>query len=127
MQNIYFIGAGGIGMSALVRYFLSKGYFVAGYDRTPCALTEKLIEEGAQIHYDDDVALIPAPCKDKENTLVVVTPAIPSTHSELNFFKDHGFELKKRAEVLGMLTREMKGLCCAGTHGKTTTSSMTAH
>lgn len=127
IDNIYFIGAGGIGMSALVRYFLSQGKNVAGYDRTPCELTNRLCSEGAAIHYDDDVALIPDSFKNKENTLVVFTPAIPSSHAELSYFRAEGFDIKKRAEVLGLLTRQMKGLCCAGTHGKTTTSAMTAH
>jgi UDP-N-acetylmuramate--alanine ligase len=127
IDNIYFIGAGGIGMSALVRYFLSQGKNVAGYDRTPCELTNRLCSEGANIHYDDDVALIPDSFKNKENTLVVFTPAIPANHAELSYFRTEGFDIKKRAEVLGLLTRQMKGLCCAGTHGKTTTSAMTAH
>ncbi len=127
MKSVYFIGAGGIGMSALVRYFLSKGLTVAGYDRTSCALTEELRAEGADIHYEDNPELIPAACCDKENTLVVYTPAIPSTHKELTYFRENGFELQKRAQVLGTLTRSMKGLCVAGTHGKTTTTSMAAH
>ena len=114
-------------MSALVRYFLSKGKIVAGYDRTPSDLTEKLIEEGADIHYEEDITLIPEECKKKESTMVVFTPAIPETHRELQFFRNNGFEILKRAQVLGMLTRTEKGLCVAGTHGKTTTSSMTAH
>ena len=127
IKSVYFIGAGGIGMSALVRYFLSKGKIVAGYDRTPSDLTEKLIEEGADIHYEEDITLIPEECKKKESTMVVFTPAIPETHKELQFFRNNGFEILKRAQVLGMLTRTEKGLCVAGTHGKTTTSSMTAH
>lgn len=127
IKSVYFIGAGGIGMSALVRFFLSKGKIVAGYDRTPSDLTEKLIEEGADIHYEEDVTLIPEECRKKESTMVVFTPAIPETHKELQFFRNNGFEILKRAQVLGMLTRTEKGLCVAGTHGKTTTSSMTAH
>ncbi len=114
-------------MSALVRYFLSRGLFVAGYDRTETPLTRELVAEGAQIHYDDATELIPEPCRDKAHTLVVYTPAIPADHKELNWFKQGGFTLQKRAEVLGTLTRQMKGLCAAGTHGKTTTSAMTAH
>lgn len=114
-------------MSALVRYFLSQGYNVGGYDKTPSELTEKLIAEGASIHYDEDVSLIPDCFKDKETTLVVYTPAIPSDHKELTFFRDNGFDVQKRAQVLGFLTKEHKGLCVAGTHGKTTTSSMAAH
>ena len=127
MKSVYFIGAGGIGMSALVRYFLSKGLVVAGYDRTSCALTEELRAEGADIHYEDNPELIPAVCRDKSETLVVYTPAIPATHKELTYFRENGFDLQKRAQVLGTLTRSMKGLCVAGTHGKTTTTSMAAH
>ena len=125
--NIYFVGAGGIGMAALERYFLSKGYKVAGYDRTPSALTKTLEDEGVAIVYDDDVALIPDEFKNPDTTLVVYTPAIPADHKGLNFFQQGGFEILKRAAVLGMITRDSKGLCFAGTHGKTTTSSMAAH
>jgi len=114
-------------MSALVRYFLSKGKKVAGYDRTPSELTEKLIEEGANIHYDDNVELIPSDFCNPQTTLVVYTPAIPDTHSELSYFRKNGYSIQKRAQVLGMLTQTEKGLCVAGTHGKTTTSTMTAH
>lgn len=124
---IYFVGAGGIGMSALVRYFLHAGYTVGGYDRTETPLTRTLCEEGAQIHYTDDVTLIPEACKDAAHTLVVYTPAIPADHSELCYFQKNGFEIQKRAQVLGTLTRQMRGLCVAGTHGKTTTTSMAAH
>lgn len=127
IKSVYFIGAGGIGMSALVRYFLDKGKVVAGYDRTPTPLTEKLITEGAAIHYEDNVNLIPESCKDIERTLVVLTPAIPNDHSELVYFRDHGFSIQKRAQVLGIITRSSKALCVAGTHGKTTTSTMAAH
>lgn len=127
IESVYFIGAGGIGMSALVRYFLSKGKKVAGYDRTPSELTEKLIEEGANIHYDDNVELIPSDFCNPQTTLVVYTPAIPDTHSELSYFRKNGYSIQKRAQVLGMLTKTEKGLCVAGTHGKTTTSTMTAH
>ena len=127
IKSVYFVGAGGIGMSALVRYFLSLGKVVAGYDRTPSALTERLNAEGAAIHYDDDCTLIPENCKDKEHTLVVYTPAVPQDHSELTWFRTQGFEIQKRAQVLGTITRSRRGLCVAGTHGKTTTSSMTAH
>jgi UDP-N-acetylmuramate--alanine ligase len=127
IKSVYFIGAGGIGMSALVRYFLSKGKNVAGYDRTPSELTEKLIEEGAKIHYTEDIKLIPEECLDKSSTLVILTPAIPKEHAELNFFIDGNFEIQKRAQVLGTITKSSKGLCVAGTHGKTTTSTMTAH
>ncbi len=127
IQAVYFVGAGGIGMSALVRYFLSKGKFVAGYDRTSTPLTECLIAEGAQIHYEENAGLIPEACRDKEHTLVVLTPAIPQEHAELAYFRDNGFEIQKRAQVLGTITHSSKGLCVAGTHGKTTTSTMAAH
>lgn len=127
LKAVYFIGAGGIGMSALVRYFLSKGKKVGGYDRTPSELTEKLIEEGAAIHYEENVSLIPTDFLNPETTLIVYTPAIPAEHKELVYFREHGFEIQKRAQVLGMLTRTEKGLCVAGTHGKTTTSTMTAY
>lgn len=127
MQAVYFIGIGGIGMSAIARYFLNSGIFVGGYDKTPSALTETLEKEGAKIHYEDNVQLIPNECKSKEDCLVIYTPAIPATHSELNFFKEGGFDMQKRAQVLGTLTHSLKGLCAAGTHGKTTTSSMAAH
>ena len=127
LKAVYFIGAGGIGMSALVRYFLSKGKKVGGYDRTPSELTERLIEEGAQIHYEESVELIAPEFLDAESTLIVFTPAIPDNHAELQYFRSHGFTIQKRAQVLGMLTRSGKGLCAAGTHGKTTTSSMAAH
>ena len=127
IKAVYFVGIGGIGMSAIARYFLSRDLVVAGYDRTPSDLTEQLRKEGALVHYEDNTDLIPAPCRDKESTLVVFTPAIPTEHKELTFFREQGFEIQKRAQVLGTLTRSLKGLCVAGTHGKTTTSSMTAH
>lgn len=127
IKSVYFIGAGGIGMSALVRYFLSKGKEVAGYDRTPSELTEKLIREGAKIHYQEDIDAIPAGCKKKAHTLVVYTPAIPPAHQEYRFFLENGFQMEKRAQVLGTITRSERGLCIAGTHGKTTTSTMAAH
>lgn len=127
MKSVYFIGAGGIGMSAIVRYFLSKGLIVAGYDRTQCPLTDELCAEGADIHYTDDPGLIPEACRDRAETLVVYTPAIPESHKELTYFRQNGFDIQKRAQVLGTLTRSLKGLCVAGTHGKTTTTSMAAH
>lgn len=127
LKAVYFIGAGGIGMSALVRYFLSKGKKVGGYDRTPSELTEKLKREHAQIHYEESIDLIPDDFRNAETTLVVYTPAIPDTHAELQYFRTHGFTIQKRSQVLGMLTRSGKGLCVAGTHGKTTTSTLTAH
>lgn len=127
IKSVYFIGAGGIGMSALVRYFLHNELFVGGYDRVATPLTQLLEEEGAQLHFTDDVSLIPAACRVKADTLVVYTPAISEEHSELRWFRAEGFEVVKRAEVLGRLTREMKGLCVAGTHGKTSTTSILAH
>lgn len=125
--SLYFIGAGGIGMSALVRYFLAKGYRVAGYDRTPSPLTEALQAEGLEIAYDEDIALIPDYCRDPATTLVVYTPAIPATHAGLVYFREQGFQVVKRAQLLGLITQSSKGLCFSGTHGKTTTSSMAAH
>lgn len=127
IKSVYFLGIGGIGMSNLARYFLSKGKKVAGYDKTETPLTQALVEEGASIHYDDSVANIPSDCTEKESTLVVYTPAIPEDSEELNYFQQNDFDLKKRAQVLGLITKSSKALCCAGTHGKTTTSSMLAH
>ena len=126
-NSVYFIGIGGIGMSALARYFLHRGLVVGGYDKTPSDLTRQLEKEGAQIHYEDNLQLVPEPCLDSDHTLVVYTPAIPADHSELTYFRNHGFDLQKRAQVLGTLTRTHKGLCVAGTHGKTSTSTMCAH
>ena len=127
MKSVYFVGAGGIGMSAIARYFLRQGMTVAGYDKTPSKLTEALEKEGMLIHYDEDVDKIPQECRDPEQTLVIYTPAIPAEHKELQYFRNGGFDIQKRAQVLGTLTREHKGLCVAGTHGKTTTSTMCAH
>ena len=127
LKSVYFIGAGGIGMSALVRYFLSIGKKVAGYDRTPSELTQKLIAEGAAIHYEENVEGIPNEFLDPNTTLIIYTPAIPTTHAELIYFQKNGFTIQKRSQVLGLLTQSSKGLCIAGTHGKTTTSTMTAH
>ena len=127
IKSVYFIGAGGIGMSAIARYFLHKGLFVAGYDKTPSTLTRQLEKEGMTIHYEENVNLIPIECCQPETTLVVYTPAIPATHAELVYFQNNGFTIEKRAQVLGTLTRTHKGLCFAGTHGKTTTSTMCAH
>ena len=123
----YFIGIGGIGMSALARYFNQLGWVVAGYDKTPSPLTDELQHEGIEIHFNDTVELIPVEFKSIEETLVVYTPAIPKEHAELNWFKSNNAQLFKRSEVLGILTRHSKGLGVAGTHGKTTTSSMLAH
>ena len=114
-------------MSAIARYFLRKGVVVGGYDRTATPLTDQLISEGATIHYDEDTAKIPQACLDAQHTLVVYTPAVPPEHSELLMFQQNGFNVMKRAQVLGLLTRTHKGLCVAGTHGKTTTSAMCAH
>jgi UDP-N-acetylmuramate--alanine ligase len=127
ITSLYFIGAGGIGMSALVRYFLANGKRVGGYDRVESELTRQLNLEGAEIHYEDNVNLIPDIYKDKEHTLVVLTPAVPDNHSEVGYFRTIGFEFLNRAQVLGEITRTNSGLCFAGTHGKTTTSSMAAH
>ena len=127
IKSVYFVGAGGIGMSAIARYFLHKGLIVAGYDKTPSELTHTLEKEGMNIHYEENVQLIPAACKEPSSTLVVYTPAIPSNHAELVYFRENGFKIQKRAQVLGTLTRTHKGLCFAGTHGKTTTSTMCAH
>jgi UDP-N-acetylmuramate--alanine ligase len=127
IKSVYFVGAGGIGMSALVRYFLFKGKAVAGYDRTPTPLTHALVDEGVQIHYEENVDLIPPTCREPATTLVVYTPAVPQEHAELAYFRDNGFEIQKRAQVLGTITRSSQGLCVAGTHGKTTTSTMAAH
>ena len=127
IKSVYFVGAGGIGMSAIARYFLHIGVVVAGYDKTPSALTKELEKEGMDIHYEENVALIPAACKDASSTLVIYTPAIPQEHQELVYFHENGFTIEKRAQVLGTLTRSHKGLCGAGTHGKTTTSTMCAH
>ena len=127
-DNIYFLGIGGIGMSALARWFLKKGLKVSGYDRTATALTQELEKEGMVIHYDDDLKRIPHEVMDrKENTLVIFTPAIPKDHTEYNFLKNNGYTILKRSEVLGLITKDYKTVAIAGTHGKTTTSSMVAH
>lgn len=127
IKAVYFVGAGGIGMSAIARYFIHRGIVVAGYDKTPSNLTKQLEKEGMLIHYTEDVTEIPHACKDPKTCLVIYTPAIPAEHKELVFFREGGFEIQKRAQVLGTLTRTHKGLCVAGTHGKTTTSTMCAH
>jgi UDP-N-acetylmuramate--alanine ligase len=126
-KNIYFVGAGGIGMAALERYFLSKGYTVGGYDRTPTALTQQLQDEGVDISFDDAAEAIPQTFRDPQTTVVVYTPAIPDSHPGLTWFRNNGFQPIKRAKVLGIVTRDSLSLCFAGTHGKTTTSSMAAH
>ncbi|WP_277065261.1 UDP-N-acetylmuramate--L-alanine ligase [Prevotella aurantiaca] len=127
IQAVYFVGAGGIGMSAVARYFRQKGLVVAGYDKTPSDLTRQLEQEEIKLHYEENIDLIPSACKNPATTLVVYTPAIPETHKELAFFRTNGFEIEKRAQVLGRLTQTHKGLCFAGTHGKTSTSTMCAH
>ena len=127
IKAVYFVGAGGIGMSAIARYFLKKGLVVAVYDKTPSDLTRQLQEEGMLIHYEENVDAIPEACKQKEDCLVIYTPAIPEEHQELQYFRKNAFEIQKRAQVLGTLTQAHKGLCVAGTHGKTTTSTMCAH
>ncbi len=127
IKSVYFVGAGGIGMSAIARYFIHKGLVVAGYDKTPSNLTNQLEKEGMLIHYEENIEEIPHACKNSATTLVIYTPAIPQEHKELTFFRENGFCVEKRAQVLGMLTRTHKGLCFAGTHGKTTTSTMCAH
>ena len=127
LKAVYFVGAGGIGMSAIARYYLKRGLVVAGYDKTPSELTRQLEHEGMLIHYKESVADIPQACRQPQSCLVIYTPAIPADHEELVYFREHGFEIQKRAQVLGTLTRQHRGLCVAGTHGKTTTSTMCAH
>ena len=126
IHNVYFIGIGGIGMSALARYFKNIGKQVSGYDKTPTMLTDELIESGISIHFEDNIDLIP---KDYyiENTLVIITPAVPKNHSEWNYFLEREYQVKKRAEVLGIITKDTFCFAVAGTHGKTTTSSILGH
>ncbi len=127
MKAIYFVGAGGIGMSALERYFNANGYKVGGYDKTPSPLTDALIKEGIDIHFEDNIDAVDPAFKDPGECIVCYTPAIPKDHGELCYFKQNGFEVMKRSQLLGIMTRQKRGLCVAGTHGKTTTSSMIAH
>ncbi|MBQ4367329.1 MAG: UDP-N-acetylmuramate--L-alanine ligase [Muribaculaceae bacterium] len=127
IQSLYFVGAGGIGMAALERYFLAQGKRIAGYDRTPSELTDALQAEGVEIVFDENPELIPDYCRDPKSTLVVYTPAVPDDHAGLRYFRENGFEVVKRAKLLGIVTENSKALCFAGTHGKTTTSSMAAH
>ena len=131
IHSVYFLGIGGIGMSALARYFNAMGKKVAGYDKTPTILTDALIAEGIDIHFEDHIRNIPTYIKalpfDVDNILIVFTPAVPKDHSEYVFFNLNGFNIKKRAEVLGMITQTEYTIAVAGTHGKTTTSSLVAH
>ncbi len=124
LESVYFIGIGGIGMSAIARYYKHAGYKVSGYDKTPSKLTSKLVEEGIPVHYNDDITFIP---KDTETTLVIYTPAIPQTLEELQYVKNNGYRLIKRSKALGEIAKDQKCLAVAGTHGKTTTSTMLAH
>ena len=126
-ERVYFVGIGGIGMAALARYYMAKGLPVAGYDRTETALTRKLTAEGAAVSYCDSMDAVPEAFRNPEGTLVVYTPAVPASNVPLTFFREGGFEIHKRAAVLGQITRASRSLCFSGTHGKTTTSSMAAH
>ncbi|MBS2212745.1 UDP-N-acetylmuramate--L-alanine ligase [Carboxylicivirga mesophila] len=127
IKSVYFIGVGGIGMSAIARFFKYEGLHVAGYDRVSTVLTKELEAEGIDIHYEDDIKQVALNYHDKSSTLVVYTPAIPADHSELCYFNSKGFDVRKRAAVLGLISSGMNSVCVAGTHGKTTISSMTAH
>ena len=127
IKAVYFVGIGGIGMSAIARFFLHRNVAVGGYDKTPSVLTRQLEAEGALIHYDEDVSKITDVFLNPDNCLVIYTPAVPQDHQELVYFREHDYEVLKRAQLLGLLTRSQKGLCVAGTHGKTTTSTMCAH
>lgn len=127
ITSVFFLGIGGIGMSAIARFFHSRGYEVAGYDRTPSVLTEDLTHEGITVLFDESVDVLPESYKQKEHTLVVRTPAVPETQMQLRWFQENGFNIKKRSEVLGDITRNMNALCVAGTHGKTTISTILAH
>jgi UDP-N-acetylmuramate--alanine ligase len=132
ITHIYFLGIGGIGMSALARYFKAMGKNVSGYDKTPTKLTDELVAEGISIHFEDNIDLIENDYKSqvsdlKSQILIVYTPAVPKDHSEYIFFNSNGFNIKKRAEVLGLITESARTIAVAGTHGKTTTSSLVAH
>jgi UDP-N-acetylmuramate--alanine ligase len=126
-SNIYFIGIGGIGMSSIARYFLENGKKLAGYDKVPSKITNDLADLGAQIHFQDAVDAIPQDFKEKENTLVVFTPAVPADHQELAFYRANNFNVLKRAQILGEITKNTFCLAVAGTHGKTTTSAILGH
>ena len=127
MEKVYFVGIGGIGMANLARYYMHRGAAVAGYDRTPSELTHALEREGAEVTYTDSTDCIPKNMRNPADTLVVYTPAVPHDNAILTYFRDNGFEIIKRAALLGRITRHSRGICVAGSHGKTTTSSMTAH
>ncbi len=127
IHSVYFIGIGGIGMSALARYFKFVGKNVAGYDKTETPLTKDMVELGIDVHYDDDLELVPKIYLDPDNTLIVFTPAVPNDHMEYNYFIGNGFQVKKRSEVLGLITKDTFCFAVAGTHGKTTTSCILAH
>jgi UDP-N-acetylmuramate--alanine ligase len=126
-KSVYFIGIGGIGMSALARYFKALNYSVGGYDKTPSPLTDQLMHEGCSVHFEDRVENLPLEFQNVLSTLIIITPAIPQNHGELNHVRQAGYTILKRSEVLGLITQSMKGLCVAGTHGKTTTSTLLAH
>lgn len=125
--NVYFIGIGGIGMSNLARYFLANKKIVGGYDRISTSLSRQLEFEGALIHYEDNMERVPSQFLDARTTLVVYTPAVPATNTEFVYFSQNGFTIMKRAQALGEITKHSRAICCAGTHGKTTVSSMVAH
>ncbi len=130
IEGIYFLGIGGIGMSALARYFLSEGYLVCGYDRTATALTERLEEEGCSIVYEDDTDALPTLFSDpaeRNRVLIIYTPAVPKENLLLKYFTDNGYDIYKRSEILGMISSETDAIAVAGTHGKTTVSTMIAH
>jgi len=130
VNNVYFIGIGGIGMSALARYFNATGKFVCGYDRISTTLTDELVSEGIDVHFEENITLIPEPISnpaDKNDVLIVYTPAVPETNKELAYFKENDFEVRKRADVLSSITKQKYTIAIAGTHGKTTISSMVAH
>ncbi|MFW5753952.1 MAG: Mur ligase domain-containing protein, partial [Marinilabiliaceae bacterium] len=126
-NTVYFVGIGGIGMSALARFFHGSGFRVAGYDRISGPLIETLISEGIEVFFDEDVAVLPQAFTDPSSTLVVYTPAVPADHKQLKWFSENGFMVLKRSRVLGMITGDMRSVCVAGTHGKTTVSTLTAY